>query len=65
MQQQITLEDLVTECKEYIVLKNKNRLERNPVAGTSQYLLCKEWLKNYKHYIYYQDVKRNSKPVQR
>jgi hypothetical protein len=54
---------LVNECKEFITLKNRNKGERNPPVGTPQYLLSKLWLKKYKTYIFYKDVKKNNKPV--
>lgn len=57
-----TLEQLVAECREFIRLKNLNSRERNPDAGSSLYLISKRWLKAYKEYIFYNDVKRNNKP---
>jgi len=57
-----TLDDLIKECREYIVLKNRCTIERNPQPGSSMYLLSKKWLKEYKEYIFYSDVKRNNKP---
>jgi hypothetical protein len=56
------LEQLIIECREFISLKNKNSRERNPDAGTSLFLVSKTWLKAYKEYIFYDDVKRNNKP---
>jgi hypothetical protein len=58
-----TLEDLIEECKQFIQLKNKNRMERNPPVGNPSYLVSKTWLKKYKQYIFYSDVKRHNKPV--
>jgi hypothetical protein len=52
----------VAECREFIRLKNLNSRERNPDAGSSLYLISKRWLKAYKEYIFYDDVKRNNKP---
>ena len=62
-EQQRTLEETIKECREYIQLKNKNSMERNPQVGAAMYLLSKEWLRRYKTYILYSDVKRNNKPV--
>lgn len=59
-----SLEDLVNECREFIVLKNKNRNERNSAVGTPSYIVSKQWLKKYKEYILYTDVKRNNKPAE-
>ncbi len=52
---------LVEEAQTYIGLKNKCKRERFE-PGNSAYLLSKEWLKAYKTYILYNDVKRNNKP---
>lgn len=58
----MTLEQLITECREFIRLKNQNSRERNPDAGTPLFLVSKRWLAAYKQYIFYDDVKRNNKP---
>jgi hypothetical protein len=59
---QRTLDDLVTECREYIVKRNASARERVPEAGKPMYLISKTWLKRYKEYILMADVKRNNKP---
>lgn len=59
-----SLEDLITECKAFITLKNKNRTERNPPVGQAAYLINKKWWRNYKQYIFYREVKSNTKPVE-
>lgn len=59
-----TIEDLVEECKQFIQLKNKNSMERNPGVGKPSYLISKLWWKKYKQYVLYSDVKRHNKPVQ-
>jgi hypothetical protein len=51
------LEQIVSECREFIRLKKLNSRERNPDAGSSLYLISKRWLKAYKEYIFYDDVK--------
>ncbi len=58
-----SLEELVAECKEFIELKNKNRVSRNPPVGEAVFLVNKKWWKNYKQYIFYREVKSNTKPV--
>lgn len=57
-----TIEDLVDECKQFITLKNKNQMERNPPVGKPSYLITKTWWQNYKQYVFYQDVKSHNKP---
>jgi len=42
-------------------LKNKCERERFE-SGDSAYIIAKEWLKKYKLYILYKEVKRNNKP---
>ena len=37
-------------------------MERIPQSGAPMYLLSKTWLKAYKEYICYADVKKNNKP---
>jgi hypothetical protein len=37
-------------------------MERNPGVGKACYVLSKIWLKKYKEYIFYKDVKRHNKP---
>ena len=61
-QQQRTLDDLVTECREYIMRRNASARERVPEAGKPMYLISKTWLRRYKEYILMADVKRNNKP---
>ena len=56
------MDDLVTECREYIVKRNASARERVPEAGKPMYLISKTWLKRYKEYILMADVKRNNKP---
>jgi hypothetical protein len=43
-------------------LKNKCERERFE-SGDSAYIISKEWLKKYKQYILYKEVKRNNKPA--
>lgn len=57
------LEDLVQECREFMTIKNRCTLERNPAAGSPMYLVTKRWLKAYKEYVLYSEVKRNNKPA--
>lgn len=57
-----TLDDLVKECREFIGLRNKSERERLE-PGTPAFLLSKTWIKKYKEYIFYNDVKRNNKPT--
>jgi|LauGreDrversion4_2_1035121.scaffolds.fasta_scaffold94670_3 hypothetical protein len=57
-----TLEEIIKECREYIQLKNRSNMERNPEPGTPVYLISKNWLKVYKQSIFYAEVKRNNKP---
>lgn len=56
-----TVEDIVTECREFIGLKAKSGRERLDI-GKQQYLLSKKWMNAYKEYIMYAEVKRNNKP---
>lgn len=58
-----TLEDLIDECKQFITLKNKNSMERNPAVGKPSYLISKNWWRAYKEYIFYKAVKAHDKPV--
>lgn len=58
-----TIEDLVEECKQFIILKNKNQMERNPPVGKASYVISKAWWKKYKQYVFYNEVKRHNKPV--
>jgi hypothetical protein len=60
-----TIDDLVSECKAFIELKSRNRYERNPSVGKASYLITKNWWKNYKLYVYYDDVRRSNKPKER
>lgn len=56
------LDDLVKEAQTFIGLKNKCGRERFE-SGDSAYIISKEWLKRYKIYILYKEVKRNNKPA--
>lgn len=56
------MDDLVTECREYIMRRNASARERVPEAGKPMYLISKTWLRRYKDYILMADVKRNNKP---
>jgi hypothetical protein len=38
-------------------------MERNPTVGKPSYLISKEWLKKYKQYVFYSEVKRHNKPT--
>eukprot|EP00347_Sterkiella_histriomuscorum_P018454 403345455 len=58
-----TVEDLVDECKQFIALKNKNSMERNPAVGKPSFLINKTWWRNYKIYVFYKDVNSHNKPV--
>lgn len=49
------------EAQTFIGLKNKSDRDRFE-SGSSAFLLNKEWLKKYKLYILYKDIKRNNKP---
>jgi DUSP domain len=60
--QEVTLEQLVNECKEFTMLKNRSDNERNPAPGKAVFILSKTWLKKYKEYVFYSDVKRHNKP---
>jgi acyl carrier protein phosphodiesterase len=59
---QRTLDDIVSECREYIMKRNASARERVPDVGKPMYLISKAWLKRYKEYILMADVKRNNKP---
>ena len=48
---QRTLDDIVSECREYIMRRNASARERVPEAGKPMYLLSKTWLRRYKEYI--------------
>jgi hypothetical protein len=48
---QRTLDDIVYECREYIMRRNASARERVPEAGKPMYVLSKTWLKRYKEYI--------------
>jgi hypothetical protein len=37
-------------------------MERTPASGKPAFLVSKQWLKKYKKFILYQDVKSNNKP---
>jgi len=61
-QPQRTLDDVISECREYLMKRNASARERVPDAGKPMYLVSKTWLKKYKQYILLADVKRNNKP---
>ena len=44
------------------MLKNRSEQQRNPAPGKSVFIVAKTWLKKYKEYIFYSDVKRHNKP---
>jgi hypothetical protein len=46
-----TLDEVVAECKEYILKRNASARERVPDAGKPMYLMSKTWLRRYKEYI--------------
>ncbi len=48
---QRTLDDIVSECREYIMRRNASARERVPDAGKPMYVLSKTWLRRYKEYI--------------
>lgn len=45
-----------------MLLKNKSDMERNPNPGKAVFIITKVWLKKYKEYVFYSDVKRHNKP---
>lgn len=57
------LEDLIKEGKEYINLASRHKSERFPDQGTPGYLISTQWLDKYKTYIFYRDIKSDTKPV--
>ena len=57
------IDDIIKECREFIQLKKQCKQSRNADAGTPAYLVSKAWLQKYKKYIYYQEIKRNMKPL--
>ena len=61
-QQTRSIDDIITECREFIRLKNLNARERCPDVGKPMYLVSKAWLRRYKDYILHTDIKRNNKP---
>ena len=56
------LEDIIKESQEFINLTKKDKSYSSKEEGTPAYLLSKIWLKKYKTYIFYKDVKTNRKP---
>ena len=54
---------MVAECRKYIAVKDQNKRARY-TNGETVYLLSKNWLRKYKEYVLYSDVKRNNKPTQ-
>lgn len=56
------LEDIVKECQEFIQLKEKDKRYSAKEEGTPAYIISKTWIKKYKAYILYKDVKYNRKP---
>jgi acyl carrier protein phosphodiesterase len=63
MESTLDLDTLIKEGKEYIELKGKCRLARNPTAGSPSYLISKEWLTKYKKFVFVQEIKKHMKPI--
>lgn len=57
------LEDLFKEAKEFLQLNRQNKQSSFPKAGTACYLVSKKWIRKYKEYILYKDLKINRKPT--
>jgi len=55
------LEDIVKEGKEFYKLKKVDKTHSGE-AGDEAFLVNREWLKAYKKYICFREIKSNSKP---
>ena len=53
------LDDIIKECKEFYELKRQHRYNKFPSAGANAYLISRDWMKKYKAYILYKQVKCN------
>jgi len=53
------LDDIVKESREFIRLKKLHQQNKFPPAGAPAYLVSTEWLKKYKSYILYKEIKNN------
>lgn len=53
------LDDIVKESREFIRLKRLHKQNKFPPAGAPAYLVSTEWLKKYKSYILYKEIKNN------
>ena len=56
-------EALKTEGKEFLRLKKAYEAARYPDAGTPAYIISSDWLKKYKEFCFYNDLKYNHAPV--
>lgn len=51
------------EVRKYMELKRRYKSTRYPEVGTEAFLISKEWLRRWKLYVGYKDIKRGRKPV--
>ncbi len=56
------LDSIVTECKEFIKLKQIHSNSRYPDPGQPAFLISTNWLQKYKKYILHREIKAQSKP---
>ena len=56
------METLLEEGKEFVKIKRSYDSERFPSAGTAGYLISTQWLRMYREYIFYDDLRYNMKP---
>lgn len=57
-----TLDQLVQEAKDFFRLKRKLKQTAAPEADTPAYLLSRKWLRRYKQFLFYNEIKNNMKP---
>jgi hypothetical protein len=55
-------ETLLNEGRKFAQLRKEFKLASNPSAGSVGYLISADWIRRYKKYIYYSDLKRNVTP---
>lgn len=54
---------MVSEGQKFIKMRDTFRREDNPPSGTVGYLLSCAWVKVYKKYVHYDDLRHNIKPT--
>ena len=59
---QSTEEDLIAEGKEFFKINRRFKQDSSPDAGTVAYIISKSWMRAYKKYISYKQIKQNQRP---